>query len=58
MKSNQPIEKMFAKTCFDCGHCQYHSEGDSYCDLTFNFVLEDWCATDYFMDCEGKHWIK
>lgn len=53
------IEKIVGKrNCFDCGHCQYHSEGDSYCDLTFDFVLEDWCVTDYFMDCNGKNWIK
>lgn len=37
--------------CFNCGNCMYHSEGDSYCEETFEFVLEDWCPTDEFMWC-------
>jgi len=42
--------------CFNCGNCMYHSEGDSYCDENFEFVLEDWCPTDEFMWCKGKNW--
>lgn len=42
--------------CFNCGNCMYHSEGDSYCDENFEFVLDDWCPTDEFMWCKGKNW--
>lgn len=43
--------------CFNCGNCQYHSEGDSYCDYEEPiFVLEDWCPTEEFMWCKGKNW--
>lgn len=44
--------------CFNCGNCQYHSEGDHYCEVDFSFVLADWVCTDDFMWCNGKHWIK
>lgn len=40
--------------CFNCGNCMYHSEGDSYCDENFEFVLEDWCPTDEFMWCNRR----
>lgn len=54
MKSNKKQNKTGG--CFTCDHCQYHSEGDSYCDITFDFVLEDWCPTDEYMNCNGQHW--
>lgn len=57
----KPVQRKGKKQngdCFNCGHCQYHSEGDSYCDLDYEFVLEDWCPTDEFLHCNGKHWTK
>ena len=48
--------KMAKGDCFNCGNCQYHSEGDSYCEENFEFVLEDWCPTDEYMWCKGKYW--
>ena len=41
--------------CFNCGNCMYHSEGDSDCDVDFNFVLEDWRPTEYF-STNCSHW--
>lgn len=32
-----------------CDNCQYIGEGDSYCDVTREIVLEDWKPTEHFM---------
>lgn len=59
MKPVQRNTKIKKGDCFNCGHCQYHSEGDSYCDYEEPiFVLEDWVPTEDFMNCGGKHWTK
>ena len=47
-----PLKRIKPKgECFNCGNCVYHSQGDSYCEENFDFVLEDWCPTDKFMWC-------
>jgi hypothetical protein len=46
------------KICNACEHCQYHSEGDSFCDINYEFVLEDWLPTYEFLWCGGKNWRK
>lgn len=57
---NRPIQrntKIKRGDCFNCGNCQYHSEGDSYCDYEEPiFVLEDWCPTEEYLWCGGKYW--
>lgn len=59
---NKPVQRKVKKQngdCFDCEHCQYHSEGDSYCDYEEPiFVLEDWMPTEDFRWCEGKHFLR
>ncbi len=30
-------------------NCTYIGEGDSYCDMIGEIVLEDWMPTEYFM---------
>lgn len=58
MKPMQRNSKVKKGDCFNCGNCQYHSEGDSYCDYAEPvFVLEDWMPTKDFRYCNGKHWI-
>ena len=43
--------------CFNCSNCQYHSEGDSYCDYNEPiFVIEDWLPSNNYMWCNGKYW--
>lgn len=43
--------------CFNCNHCVYYGEGDSYCDYDVPiFVLDDWSPSNDFMWCNGKHW--
>ena len=32
-----------------CDHCMYIGEGDSWCDVTQEIVLENWVPTDAFM---------
>ena len=58
MKPVQRKQKIKEGDCFNCSHCQYHSEGDSYCDINFEFVLDDWSPSDDFMWCDGKQWSK
>lgn len=59
---NKPVQRKTKKPigdCFNCANCQYHSEGDSYCDYEEPiFVLEDWVPTEDFMYCDGKHWTE
>lgn len=53
MKPMQRNPKVKKDDCFNCEHCMYHSEGDSYCDYEEpRFVLEDWVPTDEFMYCK------
>ena len=57
----KPVQRKIRRPkgdCFNCANCQYHSEGDSYCDYSddFKFVLEDWSPTKYFKWCNGRHW--
>ena len=35
-----------------CPYCEYHSHGDSFCDIVMDFVLEDWEPTDSYMNAE------
>lgn len=59
---NKPVQRKTKKPigdCFNCTNCQYHSEGDSYCDYEEPiFVLKDWVPTEDFMYCDGKHWTE
>lgn len=32
-----------------CPNCQYIGEGDSWCDMTGEIVLEDWMPTENYM---------
>lgn len=59
---NKPVQRKTKKPigdCFNCANCQYHSEGDSYCNYEEPiFVLEDWVPIEDFMYCGGKHWTE
>lgn len=43
-----------------CDHCMYIGEGDFICDLhgldpdSTVFVMEDWEATEHYMQCSRK----
>lgn len=56
MKPMQRKSKKITGDCFNCENCMYHSEGDSFCDVNNEFVLEDWIPTENFRWCDGKHW--
>lgn len=58
MKPVQRKQKTNKGDCFNCAHCQYHSEGDSYCDINYEFVLDDWSPSEHFMWCNGKQWSR
>ena len=48
----KPLKRIKPKgDCFNCGNCVYHSQGDSYCEENFDFVLEDWCPSDKYRWC-------
>jgi hypothetical protein len=56
MKPMQRKIKRPTGDCFNCEHCQYYGEGDSFCDIDYTFVLEDWTPTEKFKFCKGKEW--
>lgn len=49
-KSNTEIyEKEMRCNPDVCPNCEYHSDGDSFCDLIGEIVLEDWEPTEHYM---------
>ncbi len=41
-------EKMYCNPDV-CPHCEYVGDGDSFCDKIFEFVIEGWMPTCFFM---------